>query len=176
MSLLDPSRAEKKESKCPTPGCDGTGHVTGLYPHHRSLSGCPHKDRVPPESKSVSHHALERTPVTRFCHPPSVISISGAVRPSAGGPPGPRGRPRPAPCTRRVALAAASPRGRPLQLGPRAGGPGRWALPPRSLALWPQTGHLSLLFSSQMLGHMQPAPESCASLRRRPADFFCPVI
>lgn len=51
LVCLDPSRAEKREIKCPTPGCDGTGHVTGLYPHHRSLSGCPHKDRIPPESE-----------------------------------------------------------------------------------------------------------------------------
>ncbi|XP_064420248.1 myelin transcription factor 1 [Latimeria chalumnae] len=55
----DSSRPEKKEIKCPTPGCDGTGHVTGLYPHHRSLSGCPHKDRIPPEILAMHENVLK---------------------------------------------------------------------------------------------------------------------
>uniref|UniRef100_A0A4W5MNK0 Myelin transcription factor 1 n=1 Tax=Hucho hucho TaxID=62062 RepID=A0A4W5MNK0_9TELE len=53
------SMKDKKEVKCPTPGCDGTGHVTGLYPHHRSLSGCPHKDRIPPEILAMHENVLK---------------------------------------------------------------------------------------------------------------------
>ncbi|KAM4688941.1 LOW QUALITY PROTEIN: suppression of tumorigenicity 18 protein [Discoglossus pictus] len=52
-------RSEKRETKCPIPGCDGTGHVTGLYPHHRSLSGCPHKVRVPLEILAMHENVLK---------------------------------------------------------------------------------------------------------------------
>ena len=39
--LLKKTKIDVKQKKCPTPGCDGSGHVTGRFAMHHVRSGCP---------------------------------------------------------------------------------------------------------------------------------------
>uniref|UniRef100_A0A3Q0KSH2 Putative myelin transcription factor 1, myt1 n=2 Tax=Schistosoma mansoni TaxID=6183 RepID=A0A3Q0KSH2_SCHMA len=57
-SIQGSKKDRNTEGRCPIRDCDGTGHATGLYSYHRSVSGCPRKDRASVAELALYHQTL----------------------------------------------------------------------------------------------------------------------
>ena len=73
-----------KGNHCPTPGCDGLGHLTGMYAMHFAVSGCPKAHGKTPEECKARREELNRLRLKALPPPVASTPSSSSVGSSEG--------------------------------------------------------------------------------------------